>query len=56
MIGSQRLFPDVQGALVQRLGFCVLSLVLVEVRQTIQRICHLGMVGSQRLSLTRKAR
>src|SRR5258707_628350 len=43
------LFPDAQGALVQRLSLVVFALLFVEDRQPVQRIGHLGMVRSQGL-------
>ena len=54
MIGTQRLLPDRQRPLVQRLGVGVTALILVEDGQIVQDCRYVGMVGAERLLLDRQ--
>ena len=56
MVGPQRLLPDRQGPLVERLGLRVLALVVVEPRQVVEARGHIGMVGPSAFSRIARAR
>ena len=49
MVGAQRLLPDRQRALVERLGLGVAALRVVEYGQVVEARGDVGVVGSQRL-------
>ncbi len=46
---SHLLFPDAQRAQIERLRFSILPLLVVEARQPIEQVGHLGMLRSQLL-------
>ena len=55
MIGTERLFPDRQRALVERLGIGIATLGVVKPRQIVQRHGDIGMIGTKRLFLIASA-
>src|ERR1700738_4957383 len=49
MFAPERLFPNGQRTLVQRLGLGVAAFVVIEQSQTVQRSCDIGMIAPERL-------
>ena len=49
MLGTERLLPDGERALIERLGLRVLALGMVEQRQVVEARGHIGMLGAEGL-------
>ena len=49
MIAPERLFPNGQRTLVQRLGVGVAALAAIQRSQIVQRRCDIGMIAPERL-------
>ena len=49
MLGAERLLPDRERALIERLGLGVAALGIVEHGQVVEARRHLGMLGAERL-------
>src|SRR5207245_753579 len=54
MVGAERLFPNRQGALVERLGFGIVAFLPIELRQIVEAVRNIRMVGAQRLVADRQ--
>jgi hypothetical protein len=55
MLGSERLLPNSQTALVEWLGRGMLALILIQRGQIVERPGHVRVFGSQSLFIDRQA-